>query len=86
MANNVFPSFFLKLGSMLGIGKVARQTLLIDANYQLLELGYQDLKLLTSGLWMLGKVAQIQVIVMAVAIVMTMRTMRIMVIGMGVKP
>ncbi len=71
---------------MLGIGKVASQTLLINANCQLLELGYQDLTLLTSGLWMLGKLAQIQVIVMAVAIVMTMRIMRIMVLGMGGKP
>ena len=71
---------------MLRIGKIASQTLLINADCQLLELGYQDLKLLTSGLWMLGKVVQIQVIVMAVAIVMTMRTMRIMVLGMGGKP
>ncbi len=69
---------------MLRIGKITRQTLLINANCQLLELRNQDLKLLTSSLWMLGKVVQIQV--MAVAIVMTMRTMRIMVIGMGVKP
>ncbi len=72
---------------MLRIGQIARQTFLIDANYQLLELSYQDLKLLASSLWMLGKVAQIQV--MAVAIVMTMQTMqtmRIMVLSMGGKP
>ena len=66
---------------MLRIGKIARQTLLINANCQLLELRNQNLKLLTGSLWMLGKVVQIQV--MAVAIVMTMRTMRIMVLGMG---